>query len=200
MDKIFLTLLIFVPVTVVAHLFGASPLVVFFLAALAIVPLARYIGEATEVLSAYVGSAIGGFLNATFGNITELLIGIFALKSGLIEVVKASITGSIIGNLLLVLGMAMFFGGIKHKKQQFSKTAAMTSSLMLLLAVAALVMPAIFALTAPAVGTPIIGELSILVAILMLIIYAANLFFMFYTHKHLYTDEVGGYEAKWSKA
>jgi len=200
MEKIFLGLLVFIPVTVIAHLLGASPLMVFFLAALAIVPLARYIGEATEVLSVYVGSAIGGFLNATFGNATELLIGIFAIKAGLIEVVKASITGSIIGNLLLVLGMAMFFGGVKHKKQEFNKTAAMASSSMLLLAVAALVMPAIFSQTAPSIGNTTIEKLSIVVAILMIVVYAANLFFMLYTHKHLYTEEVGEYEAKWSKA
>jgi Ca2+:H+ antiporter len=200
MDKIFIGLLVFVPVTIVAHFMHVSPLVVFFLSALAIIPLAKYIGEATEVLSVYVGSALGGFLNATFGNATELLIGVFALQAGLIEVVKASITGSIIGNLLLVLGMSMFFGGCKFKKQEFNKTAAMASSSMLLLAVAALVMPAVFALTAPTIGKSIIGELSVFVAIFMIIVYAANLFFMLYTHKHLYTEEVGELEAKWSKS
>ena len=100
-DKIFLTLLVFIPVAITVNFMHASPLVIFLLSALAIVPLAKFIGEATEELSAYTGSALGGLLNATFGNATELLIGILALRAGLLEVVKASITGSIIGNLLL---------------------------------------------------------------------------------------------------
>jgi Ca2+:H+ antiporter len=199
MDKAFLYLLGLVPIAIIAHFFHASPLVMFFLAALAIVPLAKFIGEATEVLSVYTGPALGGFLNATFGNATELIIGIFAIKAGLLEVVKASITGSIIGNLLLVLGMAMFVGGWKFKKQVFNKTAAMTSASMLLLAVAALVMPAIFSLTAPAAGNALIEELSVFVSVFMLIVYFASLWFMLYTHKHLYAEEVGELEAKWSK-
>ena len=201
-NKIFLGLLLFVPVTIAAHFTHVSPLVVFFLSAIAIIPLARYIGEATEVLSEYTGPALGGLLNATFGNATELIIGIFAIKAGLLEVVKASITGSIIGNLLLVLGMSMFFGGIKHKKQQFNRTAAMTGSATLLLAVAALAMPAVFQLTAPVIGAQIIEELSVFVAIFMMIIYFASLWFMLRTHKHLYSEEVGEIEkveVKWSK-
>ena len=198
-NKIFLGLLVFVPVTIVAEYLHVSSVIIFFLAALAIIPLARFIGEATEVLSIYTGSAWGGFLNATFGNATEILIGIFALKAGLIEVVKASITGSIIGNLLLVLGMAMFFGGWRYKKQVFNKTAVLASASTLLLAVTALVMPAVFTLTAPSIGKSIVDELSVFVAIFMLIVYFANLFFMLFTHKHLYTEEVGEFEAKWSK-
>jgi Ca2+:H+ antiporter len=199
MEKIFFYLLALVPVAIIAHFFHVSPLVMFFLSALAIIPLAKFIGEATEELSVYTGPALGGLLNATFGNATELIIGIFAIQAGLIEVVKASITGSIIGNLLLVLGMAMFFGGMKNKKQTFNKTAAMTSASSLLLAVAALVIPAIFLLTAPSAGKEIINELSIFVAVFMLIIYFASLWFMLYTHKHLYAEEVGKIEAKWSK-
>ncbi len=202
-NKIFLGLLVFIPATLAAHYLHASPLLVFFSSAIAIVPLARYIGEATEVLSEYTGPALGGLLNATFGNATELIIGIFAIRAGLVEVVKASITGSIIGNLLLVLGMAMFFGGMKHKKQEFNKTAAMASSSTLLLAVAALVMPAVFRLTSPAIGSQIIEELSVFVAVIMMIIYFSSLWFMLYTHKHLYAEEVGEIEekeAKWSKA
>lgn len=201
-NKIFLGLLAFIPITILAHFMHVSPLVVFFLSAIAIVPLARYIGEATEVLSEYTGPALGGLLNATFGNATELIIGVFAIRAGLLEVVKASITGSIIGNLLLVLGMSMFFGGMKHKKQVFNRTAAMTGSATLLLAVAALAMPAVFQLTAPAIGSQIIEELSVFVAIFMMVIYFASLWFMLYTHKHLYSEEVGKIEeveAKWSK-
>src|SRR5271157_3082145 len=137
-------MLVFIPLAAGASLLHASAIVVFFLSALAIVPLAKYIGEATDELSVYTGPALGGLLNATFGNATELIIGIFALQAGLIEVVKASITGSILGNLLLVLGTAIFFGGIKKKKQTFNATAAKASGSTLLVAVIALVIPAIF--------------------------------------------------------
>jgi len=199
LDKIFLVLLLFIPVTLAVHYLGLSPLAVFFLAALAIIPLAKYIGEATEELTVYTGPALGGFLNATFGNATELLIGVFALSSGLVEVVKASITGSIIGNLLLVTGMAMLAGGWRNKKQTFNKTGALATSSTLLLAAIALIIPAIFLQTAPSAGGKIIEELSIFVSAFMLIVYVASLFFILHTHKHLYTEEVGEYEAKWSK-
>lgn len=198
LDKIFLGMLVFVPITLVAHYSGVSPLIVFFISALSIVPLAKFIGEATEELSVHTGPALGGFLSATFGNATELMIGVFALKAGLIEVVKASITGSIIGNLLLVLGMAIFFGGIKFKKQVFGKTASMASAVTLLLATIALIIPAIFLQTASGVSSDVIEKLSVAVAILLMLSYAASLFFILKTHKHLYTEEVGKYEPKWS--
>lgn len=200
MDKLFLGLLVFVPITILAELGHVSPMLVFFLSALAIIPLAKYIGEATEELSVYTGPALGGLLNATFGNVTELLIGIFAISQGLVEVVKASITGSIIGNLLLVAGMAIFAGGIKHKKQTFNRTGALASSATLMLAAIALIIPAIFRITAPAIGENIIDELSIFVAVFMLLAYVAYLMFILFTHKHLYTEEVGKYEPKWSIA
>ncbi len=197
--NIFPILLVFVPVTLGAVFLHISPIVIFFLAAAAIIPLAKYIGEATEELTVYTGPALGGLLNATFGNATELLIGIFALQAGLVEVVKASITGSIIGNLLLVAGMAMLAGGWKHKKQVFNKTGAMASSATLLLAAIALIIPAIFLLTAPSVGAKVIDELSVFVSIFMMIVYVASLFFVLHTHKHLYSEEVAKYDAKWSK-
>lgn len=203
MDKAFLYMLGMVPVAIVAHFLNVPPVAMFFLAAIAIVPLAKFIGEATEVLAVYTGPALGGLLNATFGNATELIISILAIRVGLIEVVKASITGSIISNLLLVLGSAMFAGGILHKKQTFNKTAAMSSSATLLLAVAALIIPAMFLITSPTAGENIIEELSIFVSIIMLVVYFASIWFMLHTHKHLYTEEVGELEekeAKWSKA
>lgn len=199
MEIFFVSLLVFVPLAPAAEFLHASPLVVFFLSALGIVPLAKYIGEATEELAVYTGPALGGLLNATFGNATELIIGVFALRAGLVEVVKASLTGSIIGNLLLVLGVAMFTGGLKHKKQEFNKTAAMASAATLLLSVIALVIPAIFLVTAPSAGGVIIEELSVFVAIFMIIVYGASLWFALFTHKHLYVGEVGKYEAKWTK-
>ncbi len=191
-------MLAFVPVTFAAKLFGVSPIWLFFLSAVSIIPLAKYIGEATEEISTRTGPALGGFLNATFGNATELIIGVLAIKAGLIEVVKASITGSIIGNLLLVLGMAMFFGGRKRKKQEFNKTAVLASSSTLLLAVVALVMPAIFLQTVPSVGVGTIENLSVFVSVCMIVIYAANLWFSLFTHKHLYTEDVGNYESYWT--
>ncbi len=198
-DTFFLLMLIFVPIALCAWYVKAPPVLIFFLSALSIVPLAKYIGEATEELAVYTGPALGGLLNATFGNATELLIGIFAIKEGLVEVVKASITGSIIGNLLLVAGMAMLAGGWRYKKQEFNKTGALAAASTLLMAAIALTVPAIFSQTAPYVGNKIVEELSVLVSVLMLVVYIASLFFILYTHKHLYTEEVGKYDGKWSK-
>lgn len=196
MDMFFKVLLAFIPVVIVADAAGAPPVYMFFLAALAIVPLAKYIGEATEELAGRTSSAVGGLLNATFGNATELIIGIFALNAGLIEVVKASITGSIIGNILLVLGMAAFFGGWGREKQTFNATAAKATGSTLLVAVTALVMPAFFLLTAPQ-SPAIVDTLSVFVAVIMIGTYVANLLFTLYTHNHLYKD-VEKYEPKWS--
>ena len=198
MDNVFLGLLAFVPVVIGADIAGVSPVLLFFLSALAIVPLAKYIGEATEELATRTSPALGGFLNATFGNATELIIGLLALHAGLIEVVKASITGSIIGNLLLVLGFAMFAGGWNREKQVFNRTAILANGSTLFLGVIALVIPAIFFETAPGIAPSIVENLSVMVSIILLLVYGANLFFSLHTHKHLYTEEVGKYEARWS--
>ncbi len=125
---------------------GASAGLVFATSALGIVPTAALMGRATEELAARSGPGIGGLLNVTFGNAPELIIALFALGQGLHEVVKASIVGSIIGNILLVLGAAMLFGGLRREKQTFSRTGASVQTSMLLLAAAALIMPAIFEL------------------------------------------------------
>jgi Ca2+:H+ antiporter len=172
----------------------------FILAALAIVPLAGLMGEATEEISFYSGPKIGGFLNATFGNATELIISIFALKSGLFDVVKASIAGSVIGNILLVLGASMFIGGIHHKVQRFSKQVVEVSSSMLLFAVIGLSIPAIFTHT---VNKELLNTkyeaLSIAVAFVMFAIYLLSLYFSFFTHKDIYSvDHEGEGEAAWS--
>lgn len=199
MDKLFISLLAFIPVAIIAHYAHISPVFVFVLSALAIVPLARYVGEATEQLATHTSTAVGGLLNVTFGNATELLIGIFAIRAGLFEVVKASLTGSIIGNLLLVLGGAMFAGGLKHKKQVFNRTAVLASASAMLLAVIALVIPAIFLQTAPQADGNVIERLSLFVSGLMISLYIGQLIFTLSTHKHLYIEEVGEYEeAKWS--
>jgi len=198
MDKFFKVLLVFIPVTLIVYWMKFSPISLFILSALAIIPLAKYIGEATEELTVHTGPALGGLLNATFGNATELIIGIFALQAGLIEVVKASITGSIIGNLLLVLGTAIFFGGLKREKQTFNATAAKASGSTLLLAVIALVIPAIFLITSATPSTFIVEKLSIAVSVVMIFVYLSSLLFSLKTHKHLYTEDVGKYEARWS--
>lgn len=198
LDIIFKALLIFVPVTFIAHIYNFSPVVVFIVSALAIIPLAKFIGEATEELTTHTGPALGGLMNATFGNATELIIGIFALQAGLIEVVKASLAGSILGNLLLVLGSAIFFGGIRKKKQIFNVTAARASASTLLVAVIALVIPAIFLQTLPVSSPHLVLNLSIAVSCVIIITYLSSLFFSLYTHKHLYTEDVGKYEPKWS--
>src|SRR3712207_8962930 len=139
-------LAVFIPAAIVAELAHAGPVLVFGAAALAVIPTAAVMGEATEAIASRTGPGIGGLLNVTFGNAPELIIAFFALLEGLQEVVKASIVGSIIGNILLVLGAAMLVGGFNRDKQTFSRTAATAQSAMLLLALAALLLPAAFQL------------------------------------------------------
>lgn len=189
MQKTFLWLLVFIPFAVAASIFGYSPTVVFALSAIAIIPLAKFIGQATEELAMRTSVAWGGLLNVTFGNATELIIGIFAIHAGLIEVVKASITGSIIGNLLLVLGTAMMAGGFRFERQEFNRTATLASGSTLFLAAVALAIPSILPLAAPGITGVGLETLSLLVALCMLVMYAATLIFSLYTHKHLYALE-----------
>jgi Ca2+:H+ antiporter len=198
MEIVFLGLLVFVPVAIIAAYLGVSPTIIFFLCAIAIVPLAKFIGESSEDLASRTSPAVGGLLNATFGNATELIIGLFALRAGLIEVVKASITGSILGNLLLVVGCAMLAGGVRHKKQTFNRTAVLASGSTLFIAAIALVIPAIFLQTQPQISSAVIEHISVLVAVALLLVYASMLFFSLHTHKHLYIEEVGKYESRWS--
>jgi Ca2+:H+ antiporter len=187
---------IFFPVAVVLELAHANPVLVFSAAALAVVPCAAVMGEATEAIAAKTGPGIGGLLNVTFGNAPELIIAFFALLEGLQEVVKASIVGSIIGNTLLVLGAAMLVGGLPRDKQTFSRTAANAQSAMLLLALAALIFPALFQLIHGG-GLPAVGEervdfgsdlekLSFGVAIILLVSYVAGLFFSLRTHRAVF--------------
>jgi Ca2+:H+ antiporter len=199
MQRFFLALLVFIPITIAGSSLGFSPTWLFLLSAIAIIPLAKFIGDATEELSAKSGPALGGLLNATFGNATELLIGAFALRQGLVEVVKASITGSLIGNLLLVLGTAIFAGGARYKTLTFNRSGAQASSSTLLLAVIAMTMPAIFFQTSPSMQRPVTTEsLSLCVSVLMIMSYLASLWFVFRTHAHLYLTETEHGEAKWS--
>jgi Ca2+:H+ antiporter len=198
MDKLFIALLGFVPVAIAAYFAGAPAVAVFFLAAIAIVPLAKYIGEATEELTAKTNPVVGGLLNATFGNAAELVIGIFALKAGLIDVVKASITGSIIGNLLLVLGFAMLAGGWSREKQTFNRTGILAQGSTLFVVTIALVVPAISYQTADATGASWVGSLSVLVSLVLICMYGASLLFSLHTHKHLYLEDAGEAVPRWS--
>lgn len=189
-------LLVFVPVSIVGHFVGFSETLMFIFSALAIVPLAGVMGTATEGVAHYAGSRVGGFLNATFGNATELIIGIIGLKAGLFEVVKSSIAGSVIGNILLVLGLSMLCGGIKYKTQEFNKKAVRLTSSMLLFAVVCLCIPAIFThtLSDKTLTTKYEG-VNVIVAVVLLVIYIAQMIFTFFTHK----DIIGGDEEEESE-
>lgn len=179
-------LLVFIPVAVVLELMHASPIAVFAASALSIVPLAGFMGKATEHLAEKLGEGLGGLLNATFGNAAELIIAIMALRRGLFEVVKASITGSIIGNILLVLGLSILVGGLKYPKQIFNKTAAMLGTTLLVLSAIALIMPAVFHLLVKN-NPQAERDLSLEIAIVLFITYILSLVFSLKTHAHLYS-------------
>jgi Ca2+:H+ antiporter len=183
------TMLALVPLSIGIHYLTPEHAVLLFVtSALGILPLAGMMGHATEALAHRLGSGIGGILNATFGNAAELIIAIVALKAGQIEMVKASITGSIIGNVLFVLGAAMLVGGIGRRRQTFNAQAAGTSASMMLLAVAALILPTFFHLMVRNATIEGIHLLSSAIAVVLLIAYLFGLFFTLKTHKHLYTD------------
>lgn len=192
--------LVFIPISIICNFLKIDPIEIFILSAIAIIPLAGVMGEATEEIATYSGPRIGGFLNATFGNATELIISFFALKEGLFDMVKASIAGSVIGNILLVLGLSMLIGGCKYKTQKFNPRTIDVSSSMLLFAVIGLSVPAIFTHTVkPELLTSRYESLSIGVAGLMFLIYIFGLYFSFYTHKDLYGSEHKAIvTAKWS--
>jgi Ca2+:H+ antiporter len=187
---------VFIPVAIALELAHANPILIFSAAALGVIPCAAVMGEATEAIAAKTGPGIGGLLNVTFGNAPELIIAFFALIEGLQEVVKASIVGSIIGNVLLVMGAAFLVGGWTRDKQTFSQTAAHAQSAMLTLALAALVFPALFQLihggSLPAVGEEHVDfgsdleKLSFGVAIVLLLSYVAGLWFSLRTHRSVF--------------
>ena len=195
----------FIPIALALDLAGGDPVPVFFTSALGVIPTAALMGRATEELAARSGPGIGGLLNVTFGNAPELIIALFALGSGLHEVVKASIIGSILGNTLLVLGGAMFIGGLGRDRQRFDRTAASVQSAMLLLAVAVFIMPAIFELVEgrglPAPGAErvhydsTVEHLSLLVSIVLILTYVAGLVFSLKTHRSLFNPGHGDDDA-----
>jgi Ca2+:H+ antiporter len=184
-------LLVFIPVALAVWLLRLGELWLFVTSAAAIVPLAKMLGTATEELALRVGSGVGGLLNATFGNAVELIIAFFALQEGLYEVVRASIIGSILGNVLFVLGLSIFLGGLGRDKQTFNRTAASVVASQFTLATGALLIPAAFAITSPpgTIDTSLREALSIGVSLVLLVSYAAQLVFFLRTHKHLYNEE-----------
>jgi Ca2+:H+ antiporter len=185
-------LLVFVPVAFALRYVPAwhNQTALFIVAGLAIVPIAGWMGHATEQLAHRLGEGIGGLLNASFGNAAELIIALMALRAGLLDVVKASITGSIIGNLLLVLGVSVFAGGLRFKQQRFNKTAARASCTALILAASAIVIPSVFHSTAavrPGGWTPAAEQkLSLAIACVLIATYGAILVFSLVTHRQLF--------------
>ena len=198
-------LVAFVPVAFALEHLGGSPALVFFAAALAIVPIASWIVRATEQLATYTGDAVGGLLNGTFGNAPEIIIGVVALRAGLFEMVLASLVGAILANLLLALGLAFFLGGLRHRDQSFRPEAARAYISMMLLAVTSMAVPS--ALRAGSGGSGLADErhLELAVALVLLATYGLYVFFMLKTHKHLFATE-GGQEGhgedgpRWSVA
>ena len=175
-------LLLFVPVSLGLAFANASPVLVFIAAALALIPLTHLLAHAIEDLAHGSSPALSAFLNASFGNAIEFLIAIFALRNGLVEVVQASIIGSIIMTSLLVIGLSMFFGGLRFKEQRFNTDSAGVASTMLLIAIAGLAMPGIYSYT---LGKPP-QELSLWVSGILGAIYLLSLVFIFITHKYLF--------------
>ena len=200
----------FIPIAIALDVAGAGATLIFATSALGVIPTAAMMGRATEELAERSGPGIGGLLNVTFGNAPEIIIALFALHEGLHEVVKASLIGSILGNTLLVLGAAMFVGGLGRQRQRFDRTAASAQSAMLLLAAAAMAMPAIFEMVEgrglPDPGAEIINYgssvegLSFAVAVVLLVTYGAALLFSLKTHRDLFNppDTDDGHGEPWS--
>ncbi|KRF32045.1 calcium/proton exchanger [Paenibacillus sp. Soil787] len=183
--------------TGIAHYMHLNSTLQFVIACIAIIFVAGFLGKATESVAHYAGERVGGFLNATFGNAAELIIAFFLVRDGLFDVVKASLTGAIIGNLLLVLGLSIFAGGLKFKEQSFNVKLASHNSSLMILGVVALFIPAIFTggLTTKETSTT-----SMIVAILLIVAYLLWLLFSMVTHKSVLSDEAIEHgEAAWSK-
>jgi Ca2+:H+ antiporter len=187
LNSLMLLLLAGVPLSWIGHFRGWDPNLIFICAALAVVALAKFMGQATEEIAALTGPTLGGLMNATFGNATELIIGLVALRAGLVDVVKASITGSIISNLLLVAGLAMFLGGIKFREQSFRPEVARMNASVMNLAVVALILPSVVTYADVTLGELTIQELSTAVALVLIGVYGLTLLFSLKTHSYLYT-------------
>ena len=187
-------LLIFVPITIILEYIHAEQLILFVVAAISLIPLAKLIGDSTEHLASHYGATLGSLLNVTFGNAAEIIIAIVAINAGLLELVKASITGAILGNILLIFGLSIMTSGFKFKEQFFNKENVGMQASMLFLAIIGLTIPTILATTVlnPEVelNQTKIQFLSDALAFLLLAVYIAGLIFTFFTHKHLFTTKL----------
>ena len=183
-------LLVFAPIAVALEVAHANHIVLFVIAAIALIPLAKLIGDSTEHLATYYGPTVGSLLNVTFGNAAEIIIAIVAISAGLLDLVKASITGAIIGNILLIFGLSVVAGGFRFKEQKFSRENIGFQSSMLFLAIIGLAVPTIMAYTVlPPSEHP--GEIQLLsdsLAIILIIVYILGIIFTFFTHKHLFVQ------------
>ncbi|BFZ60660.1 Vacuolar calcium ion transporter [Saitoella coloradoensis] len=182
-------LLVFVPLGIVAGMLHWNSTLVFVLNFLAIIPLAALLGFATEELALSVGQTLGGLMNATFGNAVELIVSIVALLKGEIRIVQASMLGSILSNILLVLGMCFFAGGLRYQEQSFNMTVAQTMSSLMAVATASLLIPAAFRASVPSDETTELLDLSRGVSIVLLVLYVLYLYFQLKTHADLYSEQ-----------
>ncbi len=198
-------LVLFAPMALVLEFTHSEPLLIFIFAAIALIPLAKLIGDSTEHLAIHYGTTIASLLNVTFGNAAEIIIGIVALSAGLVNLVKASIIGSIIGNILLIFGLSLVVGGLKQKEQFFNKENTSYQSSMLFLAIIGLAVPTILSITVsnPTTEVSLVGQgniqfISDVLAFVLLGVYIASIIFTFVTHKHLFAipsmerEEVNG--------
>ena len=182
-ETIFLVLFVFIPISWLIKLFGLNPILLFITAAIATIPISRLISETTAKIADNSSSALGAFINAAFGNITEVLIAIFAIAAGLLAIVKAAIIGSLLANLLFLLGASLFLGGLRFKEQRFNTETAGIASTMLIIAFAGFTVPSIFAFGYA--GGPI-ETVSMLVSVVLIIVYVLGVVFTFFTHRHLF--------------
>ena len=182
-------LLIFAPIAAGLEFAHADHLVLFVVSAIALIPLAKLIGDSTEHLATYYGPTAGSLLNVTFGNAAEIIIAVTAISAGLLDLVKASITGAIIGNILLILGLSVIAGGFRYKEQSFSRENIGIQSSMLFLAIIGLAVPTILASTilSPSENQGRVQLLSDALAFILLLVYILGIVFTFITHKHLFT-------------
>lgn len=179
------TFLIFVPISAAFYYLNVHPVLTFIATAVAIVALSHVIIETTGIMAQRVSSTVSALINATFGNVLEFFIAIFSLRAGLVEMVKASMIGSIIINVLLLIGLSMVFGGLKYKEQRFNKDSAGLSSTMLIIAVAGLVLPSLYGML---MDKPT-HAMSLSVSIVLGIVYLLSLLYSLVTHKHLFVVE-----------
>ena len=200
-------LLIFTPIAAGLEFVHADDLVLFVVSAIALIPLAKLIGDSTEHLSTHYGSTVGSLLNVTFGNAAEIIISVVAINAGLLDLVKASITGSILGNILLIFGLSIIAGGFRYKEQTFSRENIGIQSSMLFLAIIGLAIPTILASTILSTSEMQVQVqiLSDALAVILLIVYILGIMFTFITHKHLFTPPETSQETRenndthWSK-